>query len=67
MQCLYQWKLFVDIMEFEREAVANGQDPNAPAIETSINITTPSGGQSRVFVMKVHPRLAGGPRSEPEP
>ena len=64
---MYQWRLFVDIMEFEREAVANGQDPGAPAIQTSINITTPSGGQSKVWVKKMHPRLAGGPRSEPEP
>ncbi len=63
---MFNWKLFVDIMEFEKEAVANGHDPDSPAIQTSIDITTPSGGQIKIWVMKINPSIAGGPRSEPE-
>ncbi len=50
-------------MEFEREAVANGQAANSTTIHSTMMVPAPT-GQITVFVIKVHPSIAGGPRSD---
>jgi len=64
-QCLYNWKLYLDILEYEREALANGQDPNASVIQVA-TVLPEGAGNNAVHLLKVHPSVAGGPRSEPE-
>ena len=68
VNCLFQeWKLFVDIQEFEREAQSRGLSPDVNFYETWTEVENEHTGQiTNVGVVTMNPAVSGvGPRTDP--